>query len=417
MVKVSKRLSESLRRTIYNRIEQNTTVTAEGSLSWTTFEFSEYLSILDDAFEFPKGTSSRVRHRATHNGVVAARKKGKLSDQAISKEISRALVEYNRKPESPYAMWTRIRLTFPIDQRGIKFHIGNTTLEISRVLPPYMRLTKEQFGHARPLRTKDLPRFGYLIVRSRGRLTGDVSEEMIDAAGLLISVFNLALRSWNIFGSEQKPEASILMGSYQYIFRGKRSLVEEVCWYNPDFRDDFWETSSRDQGIFKSAKSVRKALIALERHPLRIPLIHALRAANEAMETSDSTKRTLRYWTALERLFSTDGEKASYDRIIKRATFLEDDREIARAKLTRLLSVRNSYVHWGASEKGHHQLNQFVADLIRRFVFYIIFNGDDFLDHAELLEMADLPSDQRSLARRRKAIERREKLALTNRHR
>lgn len=401
---------------MYRWIESNTQLNSEGQLSWNTLEFSEYLSILDDAFDFPKGTSPRVRHRATHDGIVRARKRGVLNDNTALKEIRRAFYEYGRRRTNPYAMWTRIRVAFPHGQAGLRFRADDVSLEIANALPPYMRLTAEQLAHASPLSKKDVPRFAYLIARTSACDDHDAAEDMIHAAGTLISVFNLALRSWNFFGSEQKPEAALLLGPYQHIFKQKAALIEQVSWYNPDFREDFWRTSSGDTKVFKAVRSVRKALYAISTHPLKIEILQVLRLSNEAMESPDLTKRTLRYWSALERLFSTDAERASYDTIIRRATFLESDKEIARAKLNRLLSVRNRYVHWGVSEQGHHQLNQYVADLIRRFLFYIVFNGEDFLDHRELLEMCDLPSDIASLARRRKAIERREKIELTKRH-
>jgi hypothetical protein len=50
-------------------------------------------------------------------------------------------------------------------------------------------------------------------------------------------------------------------------------------------------------------------------------------------------------------------------------------------------------------------------------LFYLLFNGDDFADHAEFIEMTDLPSDALALQRRRKAIDRRMRMMEQRRHR
>jgi hypothetical protein len=138
---------------------------------------------------------------------------------------------------------------------------------------------------------------------------------------------------------------------------------------------------------------------------------------NDGMEAADMTRRTLRYWTALERLFQAGDERVSYERVIERATYLYDPADLAKAKLRRLLRIRNRYVHMGTTENEHHQLTQYLAAEVRSHLFYLLMNGDDFADHREFIEMTDLPSDAVALNRRRRAIDRRERMIEKRRHR
>jgi hypothetical protein len=207
-----------------------------------------------------------------------------------------------------------------------------------------------------------------------------------------------------------------MMGPYHFLFRGRKSLLPETSWFNQNFREEYWGSASGDN-IFKSAKVVRKALAKLQTHPLREPLSAALLMMNDGMEAADMTRRTLRYWTALERLFQANDERASYDKIIDRATYLEEPADLAKAKLRRLLRIRNRYVHMGASENEHHQLTQYLSAMVRSHLFYILMNGDDFADHREFIEMTDLPSNSDALQRRRRAIDRRERMIEKRRHR
>jgi hypothetical protein len=116
-------------------------------------------------------------------------------------------------------------------------------------------------------------------------------------------------------------------------------------------------------------------------------------------------------------LFSDVAEKVPYEKIIRRVTFLERDQQESRMFLQHLANLRNSKVHKGESSDHQHQLLEYTADLMRRFIFYLIFNGDDFGSHAEFLEMADLPNSRAALDRRLLALERRIRFMDTKRHR
>lgn len=315
-------------------------------------------------------------------------------------------------------MWSRISYRPPIPSRRRDFAYAGVSLRLGADLPGYMRLSADEISNFGPLPTGDKPGFGFVVAINKARNSTHAADRIFRATEIFQSMYNLALKSWNILGSEQKPEAMLLMGPYHFMFRGKRSLLSKARWYNPNFRDEYWNSTSSDSSkIFKSASTVRKALVRLENHPLKEPLSTALLMMNDGMEAADMSRRTLRYWTALERLFQAGDERVTYEKIIKRATYLDDPADLARAKLNRLVRIRNRYVHMGATESEHHQLTQYLADHVRRHLFYLLFNGDDFADHPEFLEMTDLPSDSGALRRRRRAIDRRERMIEVGRHR
>jgi hypothetical protein len=345
-----------------------------------------------------------------------ARKTGKLTDSSALEALQRLTDARLAELVSKFSMWSRLSYWPPIPSREERFSYADVAIRLASELPRYMHLSDERLAGLEPIRTKDMPHYGYLIAATSARNATHAADKIFAATEIFQSVYNLALKPWNIFGSEQKPEAVLMLGPYHFLFRGQKSLLPETNWYNQSFREEYWSHQSGEK-IFKSARVVRRALAKLEIHPLKDPLSAALLMMNDGMEAADMTRRTLRYWTALERLFQAGDERVSYERVIERATYLYDPADLAKAKLRRLLRIRNRYVHMGTTENEHHQLTQYLAAEVRSHLFYLLMNGDDFADHREFIEMTDLPSDAVALNRRRRAIDRRERMIEKRRHR
>jgi hypothetical protein len=394
-------------------------VAEDGRVSWSGFkDLDEYVEVLGDAFVFPSQISRREAASAVWRGILDARKAGKIGDSSVLEALQRITDDRLSEPARKFSMWSRLSYQAQVFSASKFFTFGDVSLRLCARLPGYMKLSEADFAKLTPIATKDTPGYGFLIASTKARNAAEASDKLFNAAEIFQSVYNLALKPWNIMGSEQRPEALLLMGPYQFLFRESKSLLEDSQWFNPSFRSEHWKSSSGDsEKLLKRAPLIRRSLAKLENHPLKEPLTTAFLMMNGGMEAADMTRRTLRYWTALERLFQSGDERVSFDKIIRRATYLEDPPDIARAKLARLMRIRNRYVHMGTRENEHHQLTQHLASEVRSHLFYLLFNGDDFADHGEFIEMTDLPSDAPALQRRRRAIDRRERMIEKRRHR
>jgi hypothetical protein len=390
-----------------------------GKVSWSTVtDVDQLTEALDDAFDFPTEVSRRERAAIVYRGIVDARKSGKICDGSALEAVQKIVDQRLAETSSRFGMWSRVSYR-PLNDQGEKvFAYAGVSMRLSRSLPKYMRIDPEEILDQKPIHVTDKPGFGFLIATTTARNSTNAADKIFLSTEVLKSTYNLALKSWNIFGSEQKPEAALLMGPYHFLFKNSRYAGDSGTWFNPEFRDEFWNFGAASaSSVLKFGRVVRKALLKLDKHPLKEPLSAALLMMNEGMESADMTRRTLRYWTALERLFQVDGEIVANEKIIRRATYLDDPADLARAKLNRLMRIRNRYVHKGATDNNHHQLAQYLAEHVRSALFYLLFNGDDFADHAEFIEMTDLPSDALALQRRRKAIDRRMRMMEQRRHR
>jgi len=417
-VSFSRSIDASLRNRLFSAIQAATQIDGEGRVSWSLDDIDQYIAVLRDAFDFPDELSRRECGRIVWDGIIKARKAGKLTDSSVLREFQ--LITDQRLRERPvkFSMWSRLSYRPSAGEPDRLFSYGDVSMRLSGKLPRYMHIPEEEMSKLQPIPTKDKVGCGFFIATTHARNEANAADKIFGATEILHAIYNLALRPWNIMGSEQRPEATLLMGPYHFLYREGKPLHHKSTWYNQNFRDEHWNpTSSESRKVIASAKSIRRALSKLEEHPLKKPLSSCLLMMNDGMEAADMSRRTLRYWTALERLFQSDDETVPYDKLIRRSTYLDDPADLARAKLNRLRRIRNSYVHMGVTDNEHHQLTQYLADHVKAHLFYLLFNGDDFANHGEFIEMVDLPSDPSSLRRRRYAIDRRERMIETRRHR
>lgn len=415
----SKQIDSGVRRQLFKALQEATNINAEGQVSWGIGgSVDQYISVLRDAFEFPKELASRECSSVVWRGLLDARKSGELTDSSVIAHLQKITDSRLAEKFHRYSMWSRISYKPSTTVLERKFKYGDVSLRLTTKLPKYMRISPDELSLLGPISVKDNPGFGYVIAVTKARNKTHAADKIFQSTEIFQSAYNLVVKSWNIMGSEQRPEALLLMGPYHFFFRERKSLLSSAMWYNPNFRAEHWKSgSSESKKIFESAHTVQNALKKLECHPLKEPICAALLMMNDGMQSADMSRRTLRYWTAVERLFQTGDERASYDKIIKRATYLDDADNLGRVKLSRLVRIRNRYVHMGTSENEHHQLTQYLADHVRRHLFYLLFNGDDFSNHSEFIEMTDLPSDAEALKRRKRAIDRREQMIENGRHR
>lgn len=341
-----------------------------------------------------------------------------ISDKSLIKEINRNVFEWFKISPSKYTMVCRVNFSPNNLIKGRRFKFDGVSIELCNEIPSYMNVDARKISSTSRIIQDDPGYGGYLIARFLARTSNDAADKAFGAVDLFLSVYNLIAKSWNLFGTQGKPESSMRAGPY-YLFFRKRNLIKSGgVWINENYRKEFWELSTADVKKFnKCLANLRKSLLHLEAHPLRSAISSSFLMMNEGMEAYDMSRRTLRYWTALERLFQVEDERLAYDRIINRATYLDNPENFASVKLKRLVRIINRYVHYGHTENEHHQLTQFLADHIKTNIFYLLFNGDDFIDHREFVDMTDLPSSSDALARRSRAIERRQLMIAQRRHR
>lgn len=403
---------------VLKKINSGTSVNSEGNIQFEDFEFKQYFDLISDAFRFPEQITQDEASSIVYRACIDIRKKGQISQgdlRIIVNDLTSAALSI---PNRPFTMWTHLRIKQLSFSSGFRIEFDNVSIQGSAHLSSRYHLDEYILnGHGRIYPNK-LSSYGYLIFRCEARNENDAARKIFDAGDAFFAACNLAWRSINLW-TDRHVQANLWMGPYQFFWDGRKFLGHDKVWYNPNFDQDEWDRFPKNAAeLHKHLPGIRKVLKRLECHPLRGVLLSTAKLLHEGMASTDLSFRLLRFWSALETLYSEGGSKnVPNERIIKRAVFAEKDRELTKMKLEHLARLRNDYVHSGKTEREKNDLSQSLRELIAQQLVYLIMHASDIVEHSELIEMADLPDDLSLLAKRKIAISRRENIIKLGRHR
>ena len=404
-------------RLLLGKINEGTSPGENGNVTFTDHDFQQYFDLIPDAFRHPEEITPGEFRSIVYRAAIDLRKYGLITAENLLKEVNQRAVARLQLVVRPYTMWTRLRLRDMASATGFRLRFDDVSLEGKARLPKWLQL-EDYFlsgqGQIEPTSDAD---FGFLIVKVRAPTEESAARKIFDACDAFYAITNIYWRSWPLW-TARHAEAKLWMWRYQFFWERKRFLGEDKIWYSPSFDEEEWRRFPGDYSKFlKALPYIRKALRKLQSHPLRTVLFHVARLVHEGMSSPDLAYRLLRYWSAMERLYSEEENRnASFDKLIQRLTFAESERELAVMKLEHLSKLRNAYVHTGSTENDTNELTQFLGQVLEHQIRYILVQGGDFVDHRELIEMADLPSDIPLLERRKKSIERRENIIKFGHH-
>lgn len=160
--------------------------------------------------------------------------------------------------------------------------------------------------------------------------------------------------------------------------------------------------------VLRVIPRVRKALRALEASPLRLTLTGVLRLLQDAMVARDPRYKLLRYWSALEQLYSEpQSREKKYGLIIDRATSMDHNKPLARWKLSHISRLRNAYVHAGGGDNELQVMSEHLRLMLSRHVNFLLFHAATISDHNHWLALSDLPDKEDALLLRRALLDQR----------
>lgn len=402
---------------LLTKINAGTAIREDGAVSFIDHDFQQYFDLLPSAFRYPNAIPRSEFGSIVYGSSIELRKRGKITAEHLLHEVNERSARNLSRPLIPFTMWTRLRLRNMSQSKGFRLRYDEVGLQGTSNLPAALRLEPYFLsGHGQIDPGID-HQFGYLIARTAARSEDAAAKKIFDACDAFFAFANIYWRSYPLW-ADRHAEAKLWMWRFNFFWQRGKYLGTEKIWYNPSFDENEWNRFPGDYDKFlKALPAIRRALAKLQAHPLRNVLFQTAKLIHEGMSSPDLSFRLLRYWSAMERLYSESSDKnAPYDKLIRRLTFAEHDRELAAMKLERLSNLRNAYVHSGSTDDDRNMLTQFLGGVLEHQVRYILIQGTDFADHGELIEMADLPGDLDLLERRKRSIERRQNIVRFGRH-
>lgn len=404
-------------RRLFDRLNNGTEISSEGGITFRAEDFKELFFLLADCVVFPEDITRSDVSSISYRAFIDLRKNGPVDSRALLKEVAQKIAELRSEPRHVYIMWSKMRLRQMPFAKTVRFEFNGVKIRTAAYLPKWLRLDEYFVSGVGRVKPSVLPFFGYIIFTVEARNENEAAKRIFDACDKLYAVVNTAWRSIELW-VQRRPTAKLWLGPNQFFFRGRKFLGEGRVWYNPDYDEDTWNLFPPDAGEFRRrAPMFRRVLSRLDKHPLQEPLSKALVLISEGMTSRDLALRLMRFWSALEVLYSEGEERTNVKKLISRLTFAaKEEVWLDRLKLQRVYHLRNSYVHSGSRESDDSSLVQHLREMLLVQIYYYIFNASDISSHKELLLMVDLPTDENLLDRQVLAIERRRNLLRTGRH-
>lgn len=406
----TKWVSDRMLNALLREYEVNTEL-SKGGLSYKRYDFRELYEILPDAF-----VVSPMIRRSEAIGLFSkalreCRRAGTMNSEAIIKHATAIQKKALAVPQDPYTLWTKFRARDMAHSKGFTLAWRGVKLRTASHLPAWLQREEYLLNGVGRIYPRKPDFYGHVILACDDRNEDRAVDRMMDALQLMYGLLNLyeTWRRHTHWGGRNSTEGKLWPGPNQFVFRKKEFRGEDRIWFNPDYEEEAWERFPPPmQRILQVVPWARKALAALDAHPLCDVLVRAIMLLQDGFATRDSSHRLLRYWSALEQLYvEPDAKSRSNDKVLERAVFAEFEPELSRWKLEHIARLRNDYVHAGGSGDDLHHMCQFLRELLARHINHWIFHGQDFADHAALLQLVKLPSDRAALVQMREMISRR----------
>ena len=375
------------------------------------FAHQEYVTVLQSIVDFSSSVPSSVRRGIVYRATFSAAESGKVTANALIREMSKLENEYEKRAKDRFVLATSISVK---DLAALsKTEISGCRITFNRYLPAKFDPAAIA-DMAEEYIIGNLPtRYSVARVSVQARSEDEAFERALDAVDLLRGVWNLYFNRRSLLRSSsgrRKPVNEILLGPVHTLHRPHGKLVSDrAFWYEEDYVGPV-----QSQGLANSwpllKKFERRIRRKLTQHNYRQDVEDAIRRYGRALDSRDWNTAFLRLWSLLETLTSTL-ENDSHKTTVKRALFLQRDRRYHGQVLNHLRNNRNKAVHLGQEAAEVETLLYQVKRYVEALLLFHIFNIYNFSTIKDSARFLDLPPDVSELQAVIRTLEEKVRLA------
>lgn len=247
----------------------------------------------------------------------------------------------------------------------------------------------------------------FVGVKAKGRTPNEAFDRATDALHLLRGMWTLLATygSWSISmgAPRRKPIGVIHNGPIYTLHNGDGSGAIDYYWYEPDYSEDKDLFSPKGDDSWDNIESLRRKFMRkLQVLPYRADVEQLIIRYASALDHSNLDIAFLQMWSILERITQSD----QYDVVIKRATWLFEDRNAAKERLEFLRTRRNRYVHAAKSGERRDQVVYMIKSFVEPHLLRLIRNDFGVKNLLEYSELLSLPTDAETLRKRQRHVRR-----------
>lgn len=379
-------------------IEKVTIRATDGTVSFKGFAFNDYAILVASMTRVPEEIPDYDIGGFVWAAIKSSAMSGTVTSASLLKALRKAVADFLRKDETPFALVSTLSLRSGDWER--KISVGNVTLSIR---PDVTSKTKsariELFEDAKHLLGGPLPGgYSYVTARVKARSPNDAFHKGMRAINLIRGIWNLYTnrQTSRILAHSGKWSAinKVVLGPFHTVHLTNGALATQEWFYQPNFYVGPKPASNAD--LKKHRVFEGKVRRRLNRILYRPYLEDAIIRYSSALDNFDWNACFLELWGVLEMLTDTKG---NYDQTIARASSIYQSGNYETQVLNHLRNARNSYAHQSESRGDIltliYQLKQTVEFLIEFHLGY----KRRFESPAEAMHFLELPRDHGIIAR------------------
>ncbi|MDI4633842.1 hypothetical protein J7U46_12355 [Pelomonas sp. V22] len=311
--------------------------------------------------------------------------------QSVLRAVQRDVRLHLAKPETPFILVTTIGIASGGQIPKVSIH-GCTISFPSKLPSRFLDQRTEAFARGKScvgVPKDDLKQ--WVRIRVDARSSFEAGTKALDALDLLRGELNLfANTGWRkTYGGPQTPVNQVRLGPLHTLHRPNGDNTDiDLYWYDPQYTQGHSFLNLRTAGskVLSNVAIFRRKMVRL---PYRATIEDALIRYARCLDTNDLDASVVKLWGVLELLTGTGRD--SYEKTIRRASFIFSDGQRHRLVLEHLRRYRNRSVHAGKvgedMEIEVFQLKKYVEHLLRfhvlnNFAFQSFNEACAFLDHS-----------------------------------
>ncbi|MDF0676017.1 MAG: hypothetical protein P0120_17040 [Nitrospira sp.] len=387
-------------------LEKIKSTSENGEVSFTGFEFNDYVTVLLSSLKFVFPFPDLYKRQFVHKGIAIVAKSKTLTKSALLQEISKLEQAYMREPIKEYLLVSDISLHIPTARESVG--LNDTRIIFSCHLSS--KIQRDVFLKlGREFLNRELPTaYSYIQIMTRGRSPEEAGIVALDTIDLLRGIWNFALnrkRHVVLHAKKRDPINKILLGPLHSLHYPNGKRLPDPFWYDPTYVEPVSPMDLRRNwdSLRSFERQVRKRL---SKSHSRTFMEEAFRRYAVALDERNHETAFLKLWSLLEYLTRTT-IKDSHKVTVTRAVSVWSDRDFHQEVLHHLRDYRNSAVHMDQRNeeitKLLYQLKRYVEALLE----FHVFHGHKFANLGNITSFFDLPTDKATLTEQKHLIQKR----------
>jgi hypothetical protein len=386
---------------ILDKIETAKTVSPDGKVSYSAFDYHDAFAALFSMIDFPKIVEEELSvDSVVSEALGQAAASGVITKEIFIEKLNSVIRSKLATRENTYHLLTSFSMTGELPFKQLEFK--RVRLRVVDVYAKKFGCRGEIISKANDKFSHEHSSYSKVIVTTKSKTAHGASSRSIrvlDTIRALLCMFSNS--SMELFGDNFSPINRIRLGEVHTLHKDNgSSATENTVWFEPDFIEAKPYLCNKVDVL---KKNIKWAMNKLDECSYSDVVKDALLRYVRALDESNHNTALLRIWGALECLAAPSA--SNYDSVTRRCAFIFDESEYHQQILEHLREFRNKSVHAGdQSERAKTYCFQ-LQFYFQKMVLFHLKSVKEFSSLDQANSFLDLPTDKSSILERKRMLD------------